>query len=152
MGAGLNVAGQFAGSLDNAGETLRLEDAVGEKILEFAYNNTWYPVTDGLGFFLVIVDEHAPWSMWDEKASWRADGDLAVPAPQIGAATVSGSRLAISVASLGGLTYSLEFKGNLPDALWTPLPGSQVGTGGLLIFSDTILASTNRFYRIRMRY
>jgi len=32
-GGGFNLAGQFTGALDNGGETIRLEDAVGEKIL-----------------------------------------------------------------------------------------------------------------------
>jgi len=57
-------AGQYTGALNNGGETLRLEDAVGEKILEFAYDNTWYPITDSLGFSLVIVNENAPWDTW----------------------------------------------------------------------------------------
>lgn len=70
-GAGALIAGEYAGALDNAGETLRLEDAVGEKVLEFAYDNKWYPTTDGLGFSLVIVNELAPWNTWGEKASWR---------------------------------------------------------------------------------
>jgi len=63
-GSGFSIAGQYTGSLNNGGETLRLEDAVGEKILEFAYNNTWYPITDGLGFSLVIVNENASWDTW----------------------------------------------------------------------------------------
>lgn len=75
-GSGFNIAGQYSGALDNGGETLRLEDAVGEKILEFAYNDAWYPVTDGLGFSLVIVNAQALWSTWDQKASWRASGYL----------------------------------------------------------------------------
>ena len=73
-GGGLDIAGEYTGSLDNAGETLRLEDAVGEKILEFAYSNSWYPLTDGLGFSLVIVDEDAPWYTWGDKGSWRGSG------------------------------------------------------------------------------
>ena len=75
-GSGLPIAGQFTGALANSGETIRLEDAVGEKIVEFTYNNTWYPITDGFGFSLVIVDELAPWDTWDRKASWRASGAL----------------------------------------------------------------------------
>ncbi|HEU5125134.1 MAG TPA: lamin tail domain-containing protein, partial [Verrucomicrobiae bacterium] len=75
-GSGFNIAGQYSGALNSGGETLRLEDAVGEKILEFTYNNTWYPITDGLGFSLVIVDENAPWNSWDNAASWRASGRL----------------------------------------------------------------------------
>jgi hypothetical protein len=75
-GVGAIVAGQYAGALDSNGETLRLEDANGEKILEFAYNNSWYPITDGLGFSLVIVNDLAHWSTWGSKVSWRASGEL----------------------------------------------------------------------------
>jgi hypothetical protein len=75
-GTGLPVAGQYAGALDNGGETLRLEDAVGEKILEFDYNNSWHPITDGLGFSLAIVNDLAPWDTWGQKASWRPNGQL----------------------------------------------------------------------------
>ena len=73
-GPGLNVAGQYNGSLNNSGDRLRLEDAVGEKILDFNYTNSWYPITDGSGFSLVIVNEKAPWDSWGLPASWRASG------------------------------------------------------------------------------
>jgi Lamin Tail Domain/Immunoglobulin domain/Immunoglobulin I-set domain len=73
-GGGFNMAGSFLGQLENGGETLRLDDAVGEKILEFRYENQWYPSTDGLGFSLVIVNENAPFDTWGLKASWRPSG------------------------------------------------------------------------------
>jgi len=73
-GSGYRIAGQYSGALDNAGETIRLEDRSGEKILEFAYNNSWYRSTDGLGFSLVIVDETADWKTWGDRASWRPSG------------------------------------------------------------------------------
>ena len=76
-GAGQVIAGAFLGSLDNGGERLRLDDAAGEKILDFTYNNSWYPVTDGAGFSLVIVNAHADWTTWDQKASWRPSGQPA---------------------------------------------------------------------------
>ncbi|HEY5910109.1 MAG TPA: lamin tail domain-containing protein [Verrucomicrobiae bacterium] len=75
-GSGQQIAGEFGGALDNGGETIRLEDAVGEKILEFAYDNRWYPITDGLGFSLVIVDDLAPWDTWGLRESWRVSGRL----------------------------------------------------------------------------
>jgi hypothetical protein len=84
-----SIAGQFIGGLDSSGESLRLEDSSGEKILEFAYNNSWYRITDGLGFSLVIVDDQAHWSTWDKKSSWRPSGllngspGLADPAPPV---------------------------------------------------------------------
>ena len=70
-GGGFSIAGQYIGALDNSGENLRIDDAVGEKVLDFTYHNGWYPITDGLGFSLVIVDENAPWNTWDQKSSWR---------------------------------------------------------------------------------
>ncbi len=75
-GAGLPVAGQYAGNLDNAGERIRLLDGVNEEILDFGYNNKWYPVTDGQGFSLVVVDENAEPDNWDSKSQWRASGQL----------------------------------------------------------------------------
>ncbi|PYJ58957.1 MAG: hypothetical protein DME24_14455, partial [Verrucomicrobia bacterium] len=75
-GSGLNIAGEYTGSLDNAGETLRLEDAVGEKILEFAYDSSWYPLSDGLGFSLVIMNENVPWYTWGDKESWRVSSAI----------------------------------------------------------------------------
>ena len=70
-GAGATIAGVYSGNLDNNGERVTLHDAVGESILDFTYNNSWYPVTDGYGFSLVIVDENAAWPSWDFKESWR---------------------------------------------------------------------------------
>ncbi|HWH70447.1 MAG TPA: lamin tail domain-containing protein, partial [Candidatus Sulfotelmatobacter sp.] len=75
-GSGLPVAGQFTGKLDNSGERLRLEDSYGEKILDFNYNNGWYPITDGCGYSLVVVDDSILWSLWGEKTSWRPNGAL----------------------------------------------------------------------------
>jgi hypothetical protein len=49
---------------------------VGEVILDFSYNNSWYPLTDGLGFALQIVNENAPYNTWDQNSSWRASGTL----------------------------------------------------------------------------
>jgi hypothetical protein len=70
-GGGFRIAGQYSGALDNAGENLRLNDATGEKILDFDYDNKWYPITDGFGQSLVIVNATAPWNTWGQKASWR---------------------------------------------------------------------------------
>jgi hypothetical protein len=72
-GFGLNVAGQYSGKLNNAGERIRLEDAVGLVILDFDYEDGWRPVTDGEGFSLTVIDpvNTAPYA-WNEKHSWRA--------------------------------------------------------------------------------
>ena len=53
--AGL-IAGEFLGSLDNGGEKIALQDAIGNNILKFDYNDTWFDITDGVGFSLTIKD------------------------------------------------------------------------------------------------
>jgi hypothetical protein len=79
-GGGLNVAGQWTGILDNSGENIRVDDAVGEKILDFSYNNSWYAFTDGPGASLVIRNDTADWRSWDLKDSWRPSAfDLGSP-------------------------------------------------------------------------
>lgn len=70
-GNSISVGGQYLGSLENGREGLRLEDALGEKIQEFAFNNDWEPLTDGLGFSLVPADEKADWAAFSERAAWR---------------------------------------------------------------------------------
>ncbi|HKX60969.1 MAG TPA: lamin tail domain-containing protein, partial [Verrucomicrobiae bacterium] len=75
-GAGFSIAGQFTGALDNAGEVLRLDDATGEKILEFAYDNSWHPITDGFGFSLVVVNEASLWENWGLPQNWQPSGQL----------------------------------------------------------------------------
>jgi hypothetical protein len=70
--AGL-IAGQYSGSLANDGERIRLEDAIGQTILDFKYSDAWREITDGQGFSLTIVNPANPDpNSWGEKDSWRA--------------------------------------------------------------------------------
>ena len=45
----LPVVGQYAGSLDNAGEKIELLDAAGAVIESFEYKDDWFDLTDGHG-------------------------------------------------------------------------------------------------------
>jgi hypothetical protein len=71
-GNNVNVAGQYSGRLNNAGERIELLDAIGRTILDFSYKDGWRSITDGEGFSLTIIDATNPdLSSWDEKDSWR---------------------------------------------------------------------------------
>jgi hypothetical protein len=71
-GRNINIAGQYTGKLDNAGERIELKDAIGNTILNFRYVDSWRSITDGEGFSLTIIDAANPdLDSWDEKDSWR---------------------------------------------------------------------------------
>ena len=67
------VAGVYSGTLSNSGETLRVEEGGGEKILEFAYsdNDPWSPVADGAGGTLELVDTATPEDLLGKYYSWQ---------------------------------------------------------------------------------
>ena len=67
---GVRIHGHWTGSLDNDGERLHLVDAIGENILDFDYEDDWYPSTDGRGCSLTVVDELAMPAAWDRKTQW----------------------------------------------------------------------------------
>jgi len=69
-GNGTLVAGTYTGQLNNDGERLVLEGPLKEPILDFEYNDSWFPITDGFGFSLVVANE-SPSLSWSDKASWR---------------------------------------------------------------------------------
>jgi hypothetical protein len=71
-GRNINIAGQYSGRLDNAGERIELQDALGTTILNFSYKDGWRSITDGEGFSLTIIDAANPDpNSWNEKDSWR---------------------------------------------------------------------------------
>ncbi|MHC4571727.1 MAG: lamin tail domain-containing protein, partial [Planctomycetota bacterium] len=68
----VNILGPYDGQLSNGGETVKLEDSTNSTILEFDYKDGWYPITDGSGFPLVIIDANDPnLDSWDNKDGWR---------------------------------------------------------------------------------
>jgi hypothetical protein len=72
-GTDMNIAGEYSGRLNNAGERIRLEDAIGQTILDFDYKDGWRSITDGDGFSLTVIDPlNTDSYSWDEKDSWRA--------------------------------------------------------------------------------
>ncbi|MCP4607254.1 MAG: hypothetical protein GY845_00875 [Planctomycetes bacterium] len=76
-GTALNIAGDYSGSLNNGGERIELEDAIGQTILDFDFKDGWRSITDGDGFSLTIIDpvNTEPYG-WNEKDSWRASAYL----------------------------------------------------------------------------
>ncbi|NIP27991.1 MAG: hypothetical protein GWN67_26030, partial [Phycisphaerae bacterium] len=74
-GTSVNIAGVYTGSLANNGERIRLEDAIGRTILDFEYDDGWYPIADGDGFSLTIIEpsDSAVFGLEGLFAHWKFD-------------------------------------------------------------------------------
>ena len=56
------VGGQYVGNLSNSGDTLQLLDAQGEEVLEFHYEPSWFPQSNGGGYSLVTRNAAPGWA------------------------------------------------------------------------------------------
>jgi hypothetical protein len=73
-GSGFSIAGQFEGTLDNAGEELELVDSVGEVVLSFAYSPAWYPAATGGNYSLVMRAANPDYAGYETPANWALSG------------------------------------------------------------------------------
>jgi hypothetical protein len=76
-GPDIRIAGSYSGRLNNAGERIKLEDAIGRTIVDFDFSDNWRSITDGDGFSLTVIDPaNTNPQAWYEKDSWRASAYL----------------------------------------------------------------------------
>jgi hypothetical protein len=61
---------------------------------------------------------------------------------------LNGNQFIFSLPTITGQTYQLEYKDNLTAATWTLLGGSMAGTGNLLMITNALDASPQRFFRL----
>lgn len=73
-GATATVYGPFVGSLDNGGEEIEIVDPSGEVILDFTYDDGWYPPTDGAGRTLVVRDAVPSYTGYGQPSHWAISG------------------------------------------------------------------------------
>lgn len=74
---------------------------------------------------------------------------LVLPDPPSLVTPLPGELFSVSVNSLSGLSYGLEYKNQLTDTNWTRLFPLVVGTGAPIILPDTNAPTSTRFYRVR---
>lgn len=74
---------------------------------------------------------------------------LVPPTVTLTALDVSPTNVTVSLLSVSGLSYTLEYKNSLLDELWTPLLPPSLGNGNILTLQDTNGAiGLSRFYRV----
>ena len=79
----------------------------------------------------------------------RLEGDVVSPGPQLRNPRRQGNMFSVTVATMTGKNYVLEFKDALGGSAWTALPPVP-GDGTDKTLSDPSAASPNRFYRVRV--
>jgi len=150
-----DVAGQYAGSLDNAGEQIELQDAAGQVIQRFRYQDDWYDLTDGAGFSLTVREPRtAGADTLDEKGFWRPSAeaggspgyDDAGVVPELGAVVIN----EILANPGGGVSDWIELYNTTDEAIdlggwflsddaddrmrYEIASGTVLGAGGYLVF------------------
>ena len=155
-GMSVPVAGVYSGSLSNGGEEilLRLPEPHRVNILDFAYDDFWYPSTDGLGFSLVIDDPTSARSAWRESSAWRAShfvgGSPGFPDAGLDAGIIvvnevlsrtdqpSGDRIELYNTSGGPLDIGGWYLSDDPRQLNKyPIPsGTTIPPGGYVVFDQ----------------
>ena len=129
-GAGLPVAGEYAGQLSNGGEdiALQLPEPFDANVLKFSYGDKWYPLADGEGYSLEVIDPGEDRPSWDQQSSWRIGAlqGTAGSGISLSAGTMQitdiGDPVALAASAIGAWS---------PTFAW-----SQVGGTGLASFGD----------------
>jgi hypothetical protein len=93
------------------------------------------------GVYTVVVTNTAGFT--------NSTANLAVSMPAIGAITIGSTNVTLSVSSVAGVTYTLQYKNLLSDPSWLPVSPAVPGTGGLILLQDAAPQSPSRYYRIR---
>ena len=80
-GPDVRVAGQYGDTADdlrlnNNGESLHLEIATGDLVQQFTYDDTWIPVTDGIGNSLTVIDIESSLDRWNIRDGWQASAKV----------------------------------------------------------------------------
>ena len=155
-GEGPTVVGRYTGSLNNAGERVELQDAAGQVIHRFRFQDDWYDITDGLGFSLTVK---APATVepaeLDGKRAWRPSAavggspgfDDSGQVPEPGAVVVN-ELLANSGADADWIELHNTTARTIDVGGWflsdegdeltkyEIAPGTVIGAGGYLVFSE----------------
>ena len=109
------IAGEFQGSLDNGGEKLRLLDTFGEPVLEFSYDDDWYPVPVGQSRSLVVRQPMPAYGDFGKPGSWQLSSQ---PNGSPGAGD------GVAAVVFEGWRYDYFSAAELPTALAPDLPAA----------------------------
>ena len=156
-GAGINIAGEYSGSLGNSGDSLRLRDSSDETIVDFDFEQEWYPSTDGGGFSLSLINPLAPLDTWGDPNSWKASlAPGGSPGSENGAIDTSSPSVpqSLSGSPVGSSRVDLNWQASTDaesgiNKYQVYRNGVMIGSSTLTTFADlTALPNSSYVYRV----
>jgi hypothetical protein len=156
-GAGLPVAGEYSGQLNNAGEQIIAVNALGETILDFSYGTDapWPKTADGAGPSLEVVE---PKASLNSPANWRASvvngGSPGAPnpvlLPKIEVIGLADGQLRFRFDERAGSGYTIYVRESLSDGTWQVLKRGESMTQGqpIEVGVDLLTNPPARFFRL----
>jgi hypothetical protein len=155
-GSTLPVAGQYAGTLANEGERLRLLDSYDDKIVDINYDPAWYRSTDGHGDALVLNDENRlPSDDGSIASNWCAalptpgTPTWRRPAPNHLTIEFLGTACRLRYTGTPGRICQWFSSTNLTE--WTTVLDHLIPASGVLDYTVTPLPAIPTYYRAQER-
>jgi len=70
--------------------------------------------------------------------------------PTIASIIANGTNVSLSLPSLIGLNYTLEYTDTLDNPVWNPIAPTVPGTGDVIVLQDPNPSPASRYYRVRV--
>jgi len=153
-GAELKIAGSYSGSLNNAGEVVRLEDATGVAIQEFAYfdDGDWPAEADGLGPSLEVVNfegdvmSPANWRLSSERGG--SPGREGLARPSITSVSYAGGQVTLRFPVAANRGCTIHWRESLASGAWQILKSVPAQAQDRIEEIVDAPANATRFYRL----
>jgi hypothetical protein len=101
------------------------------------------PATNIIG--VIVTDNGTP-----NLSATQAFTVVIAPVPVTTGYRIDGNEFIFNWSAFAGQQFQVEFKDDLSQADWVPLGNPLTGTGGLLLFTNVLDESTQRFFHLRV--
>ncbi len=109
----------------------------------FTWTPDLAPATNNIG--VIVTDNGTP-----NLSATQAFTVVVAPVPVTTGYWMNGNEFIFSWSAFAGQQFQVEFKDDLNQAGWIPLGNTMTGNGGMLLFTNALDESTQRFFRLRV--
>jgi hypothetical protein len=152
-----NLAGEYSGSLADAGDRIILTGPLLEPVFDVRYLPDWFPDTDGKGHSLVPVEENQVGADGSLMGTWRVstedggspgriDPTPSIPTP-VTIVPTGNSTVELRFKGVPGALYRVEEADRLGADAWKTVSTPSAAPDGTVVLIRPI-GATPRFFRV----